>query len=118
MSNVHEIVKYPNRRLYDTRLRSYVTLIDLRQMVLDGVDFTVIEKNTGTDITRSILLIIIAEQERRSCPVLTLGSLRAVIRRQIQQESNLQEADPRESESEFNGMLVDVHGPGPGTHRS
>jgi hypothetical protein len=50
--------------------------------------------------------------------VLTLGSLRAVIRRQILRESDLQQADLRESDPDFSGMLVDVHGPGPGTHRS
>jgi polyhydroxyalkanoate synthesis repressor PhaR len=111
VSNAREIVKYPNRRLYDTQLRSYVTLVDLRQMVLDGVDFTVIEKSTGSDITRSILLIIISEQERGNFPVLTLDSLRAVIRRQILRESDAQDSD-------FNGMPADLHDTGPETHRS
>lgn len=106
MNSAREIVKYPNRRLYDTELRSYVTLVDLRQMVLDGVDFTVIEKSTGSDITRSILLIIISEQERGNTPVLTLGSLRAVIRRQIHRESDL------------NGVSFNGHSVGPGPHGS
>ena len=57
------IKKYPNRRLYDTQASQYIILSDIRTMVVDGVDFKVVEKHTGEDITRNILLQIIIEQE-------------------------------------------------------
>ena len=57
------IKKYPNRRLYDTASSKYITLDEVRQMVLDGEEFKVIDKKTGEDITRNILLQIIMEQE-------------------------------------------------------
>ncbi len=57
------IKKYPNRRLYDTAESKYVTLGDVRELVLGGVAFCVIDKKSGDDITRSILLQIIIEQE-------------------------------------------------------
>ncbi|MFP6781915.1 MAG: polyhydroxyalkanoate synthesis repressor PhaR [Gammaproteobacteria bacterium] len=57
------IKKYPNRRLYDTDESKYVTLSDVRELVLGGVAFCVIDKKSGDDITRSILLQIIIEQE-------------------------------------------------------
>ena len=57
------IKKYPNRRLYDTAISKYITLDEVRQMVLDGVEFKVIDKKTSEDITRNILLQIIMEQE-------------------------------------------------------
>ena len=57
------IKKYPNRRLYDTAESKYVTLSDVRELVLGGVAFCVIDKKSGDDITRSILLQIIIEQE-------------------------------------------------------
>ena len=53
------IKKYPNRRLYDTAESKYVTLNDVRKLVLDGVGFCVIDKKSGEDITRNILLQII-----------------------------------------------------------
>ena len=57
------IKTYPNRRLYDTAESKYVTLSDVRELVLGGVAFCVIDKKSGDDITRSILLQIIIEQE-------------------------------------------------------
>ena len=57
------IKKYPNRRLYDTSESKYVTLSDVRELVLQGIAFCVIDKKSGDDITRSILLQIIIEQE-------------------------------------------------------
>lgn len=57
------IKKYPNRRLYDTATSKYITLDEVRQMVVDGVEFKVVDKKTGEDITRNILLQIIMEQE-------------------------------------------------------
>jgi len=57
------IKKYPHRRLYDTELSKYVTLAHLRQLIHDGVEFKVTDSQSGKDITRSILIQIITEQE-------------------------------------------------------
>ena len=57
------IKKYPNRRLYDTSTSKYITLDDVRDMVVEGMPFKVVEKKTNEDITRNILLQIIMEQE-------------------------------------------------------
>ena len=83
MSKLRVICKYPNRRLYDTELSRYVTLVDLRKMVLDDVDFVVRERKTGSDVTRNVLLNIISDQERDTNPVLQIESLRSVIRKQL-----------------------------------
>jgi polyhydroxyalkanoate synthesis repressor PhaR len=57
------IRKYPNRRLYDTVESRYVTLADVRRLVIERVDFVVLDRKTQQDITRNILLQVIAEQE-------------------------------------------------------
>ena len=61
--------KYPNRRLYDTRTSSYITLADVKQMVLVGEAFEVRDAKTGDDLTRSILLQIILEEETGGMPM-------------------------------------------------
>ena len=68
MSEIRVIKKYPNRRLYDTVESRYITLDDVRRLVLEGVDFGVIDKRTQQDITRPVLLQVIAEQEQRAVP--------------------------------------------------
>lgn len=65
----HLIKKYPNRRLYDTQTSSYITLVDVKQFVLDNDDFAVIDAKTGDDLTRSILLQIILEEEAGGSPM-------------------------------------------------
>ena len=60
---VRVIKKYPNRRLYDTANSGYITLADVKQMVLEFVDFQVIDAKNGEDLTRTILLQIILEEE-------------------------------------------------------
>ncbi|GAB3353920.1 polyhydroxyalkanoate synthesis repressor PhaR [Chromohalobacter beijerinckii] len=60
------IRKYANRRLYDTQQSHYVTLEDLRRLVLDEVPFRVEDAKSGEDLTRPILLSIITEQEQRN----------------------------------------------------
>lgn len=60
---VRLIKKYPNRRLYDTKTSSYITLADVKQMVHKQEDFQVIDAKSGEDLTRSILLQIILEEE-------------------------------------------------------
>jgi polyhydroxyalkanoate synthesis repressor PhaR len=60
---VRLIKKYPNRRLYDTKTSSYITLADVKQMVHRQEDFQVIDAKSGDELTRSILLQIILEEE-------------------------------------------------------
>ncbi len=73
--------KYPNRRLYDTRNSVYVTLEDVRQMVLLNESIQVVDSKTGADLTRSVLLQIIAEQEGEGHePLLTNRVLQQLIR--------------------------------------
>lgn len=80
MSNSRIIKKYPNRRLYDTEESRYITLADVRDLVINKNEFTVIDKKTGDDITRTILLQVIAEQEQQGEPVMSTGFLSQVIR--------------------------------------
>jgi len=81
MSDARIIKKYPNRRLYDTGLSRYVTLHDVRRLVAEGVDFIVIEQRTGIDITRSVLLQVIVEEEQNNgASLLTQHFLSQVIR--------------------------------------
>ncbi|MGM9491312.1 polyhydroxyalkanoate synthesis repressor PhaR [Ideonella sp. YS5] len=72
--------KYPNRRLYDTSASTYITLADVKQMVLDGVAFEVRDAKTGDDLTRSILLQIILEEETGGAPMFTATMLEQIIR--------------------------------------
>jgi polyhydroxyalkanoate synthesis repressor PhaR len=74
------ITKYPNRRLYDTTESRYVTLADIRRLVLERIDFAVIDKKSGADITRGILLQVIAEQEHEGEPMMSEDFLAQVIR--------------------------------------
>jgi polyhydroxyalkanoate synthesis repressor PhaR len=74
------IKKYPNRRLYDTVESRYITLADIRRLVVEGIDFVVIDKKTQSDITRSILLQVIAEQEHDGEPMMSCDFLSQVIR--------------------------------------
>jgi polyhydroxyalkanoate synthesis repressor PhaR len=74
------IKKYPNRRLYDTVESRYITLADIRRLVMDKVDFLVVDKKSQEDITRSILLQVIAEQEHAGEPLMSQDFLSQVIR--------------------------------------
>lgn len=80
MGKPRNIKKYPNRRLYDTALSKYITLEDVRRLVRDGVEFVVRDSETEEDITRSILLLIIAEQEAGGEPIFTIPILTQIIR--------------------------------------
>jgi polyhydroxyalkanoate synthesis repressor PhaR len=80
VSEPRVIKKYPNRRLYDTAESRYITLADIRKLVIDRVDFVVIDKKSQEDITRSILLQVIAEQEQVAEPVMSRDFLAHVIR--------------------------------------
>jgi polyhydroxyalkanoate synthesis repressor PhaR len=72
--------KYPNRRLYDTRSSSYITLADVKRMVLSGDEFEVRDAKTGEDLTRSILLQIILEEESGGVPMFSASMLANIIR--------------------------------------
>ena len=80
MAQVRIIKKYPNRRLYDTEISSYITLEEVRQLVLDGEDFEVRDAKSGEDLTRWVLLQIIAEHEETGQPMFTTQLLSQVIR--------------------------------------
>ena len=80
MAQVRVIKKYPNRRLYDTEISSYITLEEVRQLVIDGEDFEVRDAKSGEDLTRSVLLQIIAEHEQTGQPMFTTQLLSQVIR--------------------------------------
>lgn len=80
MAELRIIKKYPNRRLYDTAISSYITLNDVRRLVTEGVGFQVIDVRSKEDITRSILLQIIAEQEEHGDPIFTSDALTKIIR--------------------------------------
>ena len=74
------IRKYPNRRLYDTVESRYVTLADIRRLVVERIDFVVLDRKTQQDITRSILLQVIAEQEGGNESLMSRDFLSQVIR--------------------------------------
>jgi polyhydroxyalkanoate synthesis repressor PhaR len=74
------IKKYPNRRLYDTETSTYITLAEVKQFVLDYQDFQVQDARTGEDLTRSILLQIILEEESGGVPMFSSDMLANVIR--------------------------------------
>ncbi len=79
-SQVRVLKKYPNRRLYDTQTSSYITLADVKQMVLDGQDFEVRDAKSSDDLTRSILLQIILEEESVGVPMFSTQALEQIIR--------------------------------------
>lgn len=75
MSSQHTIKKYPNRRLYDTSSSRYVTLEDIRELITNGEDFVVKDARTEEDLTRGILLQIIAKQEHDGEPLFSTEAL-------------------------------------------
>ena len=74
------IKKYPNRRLYDTQHSSYITLTQVRELVMAHTPFVVRDAKTGEDLTRSILLQIILEEEAGGAPMFTEAVLAHIIR--------------------------------------
>lgn len=74
------IKKYPNRRLYDTQTSSYITLADVKQLVLANETFLVVDAKTEEDLTRSILLQIILEEESNGQPMFSSSALSQIIR--------------------------------------
>jgi len=80
MTDKRIIKKYPNRRLYDTEVSKYITIEDVRRLVVDGIDFCVKDVKTDEDLTRAILLQIIAEQEHDGVPLFSTRTLTQLIR--------------------------------------
>ena len=80
MSATRIIKKYPNRRLYDTEISSYITIEDVRQLIVDGETFEVRDAKSGEDLTRQVLLQIIAEHEQDGQPMLSTQLLSQMIR--------------------------------------
>ncbi len=74
------IKKYPNRRLYDTEISSYITIEDVRQLIVEGESFEVRDAKSGEDLTRQVLLQIIAEHEQDGEPMLSTQLLSQIIR--------------------------------------
>ncbi|MBK7685029.1 MAG: polyhydroxyalkanoate synthesis repressor PhaR [Rhodocyclaceae bacterium] len=74
------IKKYPNRRLYDTKTSAYITLVDVKELVLAHEEFVVQDAKTGEDLTRSILLQIILEEETGGAPMFSADILTQMIR--------------------------------------
>ena len=77
--SVRLIKKYPNRRLYDTQTSAYITLSDVKELVLSRVSFKAVDAKTGEDLTRSTLLQIIAEEELSSVPLFSTDFLSQMI---------------------------------------
>ena len=81
MSDTPRIIKkYPNRRLYDTANSGYITLADVKQMVLDNIEFKVVDAKSGDDLSRAILLQIILEEESAGMPMFSSEMLAQMIR--------------------------------------
>ena len=80
MENLRVIKKYPNRRLYDTEISKYVTLNDVRQLIIDRKPVKVVDAKTKDDLTRSVLLQIILEQEEDGDPIMSAEMLEQLIR--------------------------------------
>jgi len=79
-TGIRLIKKYPNRRLYDTQTSTYITLADVKQLVLATETFQVIDAKTSDDLTRSILLQIILEEESEGSPMFSAPMLAQIIR--------------------------------------
>jgi polyhydroxyalkanoate synthesis repressor PhaR len=79
-NQVRLIKKYPNRRLYDTKTSSYITLADVKQMVLKDETFQVVDAKSSDDLTRQILLQIILEEENGGMPMFSSDLLSQLIR--------------------------------------
>jgi len=78
--NTRLIKKYPNRRLYDTATSSYITLADVKKLVLEQIPFRVVDAKSSEDLTRSILLQIILDEEGAGAPMFTSDMLSQIIR--------------------------------------
>ncbi len=74
------IKKYPNRRLYDTADSRYITLVDIHKLVLERIEFVVIDQRLQEDVTRSVLLLVVVEHELNRRPLMSRDFLCQIIR--------------------------------------
>ena len=79
-SAIRQIKKYPNRRLYDTKTSTYITLVDVKKLVMQGEDFQVVDAKSGEDLTRAILLQVIMDEEAAGAPMFSSDVLTQFIR--------------------------------------
>ncbi len=112
------IKKYPNRRLYDTGISSYITLEGVRQLVREGVDFRIEEaRDASKDLTRGVLLQIIAEQEYQGQPLFSTrlltqlirfygGSMQGILGEYLQKSLDLFVAQQQYFQSQFQRMIA------------
>lgn len=80
MTEIRVIKKYPNRRLYDTEVSCYITLQDIKELVMSHTEFKVIDAKTKDDLTRCTLMQLIAEEETNGNPILTADILKEFVR--------------------------------------
>lgn len=80
MTTERVIKKYANRRLYDATASRHITLEDIRKLIIDGEQIKVVDDKSGEDITRSVLLQIVAEQEHFGKPILSAQLLHSIVR--------------------------------------
>src|ERR1700693_1915702 len=80
MSEPRVIKKYPNRRLYDTVESRYITLTDVKRLVVEKIGFIVVDKKNNADITGSILLQVISDQEHQGDPLMNREFMTQLIR--------------------------------------
>ncbi|MGB0495154.1 MAG: polyhydroxyalkanoate synthesis repressor PhaR [Kangiellaceae bacterium] len=80
VSDERIIKKYPNRRLYDTQISRYITLNDVKQLVMEHKNFQVVDAKTNEDLTRCTLMQLIAEEETNGVPILTSEILKEFVR--------------------------------------
>jgi len=95
------IKKYPNRRLYDTKTSSYITLADVKQMVLKHEEFQVVDAKSSEDLTRAILLQIILEEESGGVPMFSTQMLANIIRYYGHSMQGLMQAYMEQSQKMF-----------------
>ena len=121
MSELRTIKKYPNRRLYDTVESRYITLSDIRRLVIDRIEFVVIDRKAQEDITRSVLFQVIAEQEHGVEPLMSRdflaqiirsygGALQGVIGSYLEQSLKLFTSQQRDARDRAKGVGVDESG--------
>ena len=79
-SNLRLIKKYPNRRLYDTAISSYVTISDVKQMIIEYEEIQIVDAKTGEDLTRSVFLQILSDEEMGGTPILSNETICQMVR--------------------------------------
>lgn len=88
-TDIRILKKYPNRRIYDTHTSTYINLDDIRKMVIAGIDFKVVDSKSNADLTRSVLLQLITEQESETNPLFSADNLKSFIHYYDQNQQHL-----------------------------